>query len=106
MMRLHYSMLICPRGCPDWKNHMLKNFVTIDWLQQAVDFLRSSHAIVLSLVERLQGEEWIIAYMDKMVNLLDVCDALKKGVSRLEEYDDLVEVVVKLCNRALAAQRS
>ncbi|KAJ7525473.1 hypothetical protein O6H91_17G052900 [Diphasiastrum complanatum] len=87
------------------------DFVTLEWLQQAVDFLRSTHAGVLNFVDRLQlpisaGEEWINEYMNESAKLLDVCNLLKRGIGGLGHYQMHVELVLRALQNSSNSQGS
>lgn len=71
-------------------------FFTIDWMKDAVDILRSSHAALLNLAETLYfPKQCINTIMDDTVRLLSVCKALTKGISTLQNYAPHVHIAVE-----------
>ncbi|KAJ7539343.1 hypothetical protein O6H91_11G087900 [Diphasiastrum complanatum] len=79
-------------GLHQLENSLAKDFISVDWMLQAIDLIRTSNAAVLDLVQRLtspvpgRGRVWANAIMDETVKLSDVCKVLKIGVFRLQEY--------------------
>jgi len=79
---------------------MSENFISFQWLKEALNLLKDMHSGVILLVEKLdlpvslRGEEWLNNYMDETLKLLDICNALKVGISGLKHYHMLVELAL------------
>lgn len=88
------------RGLENLDRSMSENFISFQWLKEALNLLKAMHAGVILLVEKLdlpvslKGEEWLNDYMDETLKLLDICNALKVGISGLEHYQMVVELAL------------
>lgn len=86
------------RGLDNLDRSMSENFISCQWLKEALNLLKAMHVGVILLVEKLglpvslKGEEWLNDYMDETLKLLDICNALKVGISGLEHYQMVVEL--------------
>lgn len=79
---------------------LIPDFISSQFVLQALEFLASLHSGLISLAEKLKlpasqpGEGWLSEYIDETVKMVEVCNALKVGVSGLELYLARVEAVV------------
>lgn len=88
------------RGLDKLDRSMSENFISFQWLKEALNLLKAMHSGVILLIEKLdlavslRGEEWLNDYMDETLKLLDICNALKVGISGLEHYHMVVELAL------------
>eukprot|EP01018_Ginkgo_biloba_P020069 Gb_41259 [translate_table: standard] len=92
------------RGLDNLESSLSTNFISFQWLKEALDLLKYVHSAVILMVDKLnlsvslRGEGWLNEYMDETVKLLDVCNVLKAGLSGLKGYQMLVELALRKLN--------
>jgi hypothetical protein len=92
-----YSSLA--RGLDGLDRSASPHFFSLQFMQNSLSLLRSTHTQLTQLVKRLHlpaGESWLDEYMDESTRLWEVCDVLKLGMSGMENYCTNVSHLVSL----------
>lgn len=78
-----------------------KGFLSLDLLLHAMSVILATHSNVERLIPESQlslsqqvDNSWVDEYFDDSAKLLDVCNALKEGITEVENYQMLVQLAL------------
>ncbi|XP_057850029.2 protein BPS1, chloroplastic [Cryptomeria japonica] len=79
-----------------------EGFLTLSWMQQAMEALSATHKDLKTVIEDLKfpatewEQKWMDQYLDDTLKVMDICIALNAEISKLQESQLLVQYVLHI----------